>query len=295
MAYIGLKHPVFAPITSEPANSLPTYGTGLVVGMAIAADVSIELSDAKLAADDTIAEIENGFVSGTITMGVDDLSDAVLKAWLGVQDASLGGEATLREAATYDSPQGGFGYYRVRKKAGVRSYRAFWYHKTKWGQPGENAATKPNGSIEWQTPTIEGEIMTALDLASSWRDQATFTNEADAIAWLDGLAGVPTTESTGLSALELTGTGGTLSPSFASGVRYYTFDGVTATAVTVKATAAEHTLKLYVDGVFAQNLTSGDASDSIAMASVGSKKLTITAQELGKTVQTTEIVVVKTA
>jgi hypothetical protein len=294
MAYIGLKHPVFAPIATEPANSLPTYGTGLVVGMAIAADVSIELSDAKLAADDTIAEIENGFVSGTISMGVDDVSDAVLKAWLGVQDASLGGEATLREAATYDSPEGGFGYYRVRKKAGVRSYRAFWYHKTKWGMPGENAATKPDGSIEWQTPTIEGEIMTALDLASSWRDQATFTSEADAIAWLDGLAGVPTSESTGLSGLEMAGAGGTLSPAFAAGVRYYTFDGVTATGVTVKATAADHSLKLYVDGVFSQNLTSGQASDTIAMAEVGSKKLTVIAQELGKTSQVTEIVVVKT-
>lgn len=292
MAYIGLKHPVFAPIATEPASSLPTYGTGLVVGMAIAADVSIELSDAKLAADDTIAEIENGFVSGTISMGVDDVSDAVLKAWLGLQEASLGGEATLRSAATYDSPEGGFGYYRVRKKAGVRSFRAYWYHKTKWGMPGENAATKPDGSIEWQTPTIEGEIMTALDTAASWRDEATFDAEADAIAWLDGLAGVPTSVSTGLSGLELAGTGGTLSPSFGAAVRYYTFGGVTATAVTVTPTAADHTIKLYVDGVYSQDIVSGEASTSIAMA-VGTKKLTITAQELGKSVQTTEIIVEK--
>lgn len=292
MAYIGLKHPVFAPIATDVSGSLPTYGTGLVVGMAIGADVSIELSDAKLAADDTIAEIENGFVSGTISMNVDDISDAALIAWLGIQESTLGGEATLREAATYDSPEGGFGYYRVRKKAGVRSYRAYWYHKTKWGMPGESAATKPDGSIEWQTPTIEGEIMTALDTAASWRDQATFTNEADAIAWLDGLAGVPTSVSTGLSALSLTGTNGTLSPAFGAAVRYYTFGGVTATAVTVTPTAASHTIKLYVDGVYSQDIVSGEASTSIAMA-VGTKKLTITAQELGKTVQTTEIIVEK--
>lgn len=292
MAYIGLKHPVFAPIATDVSGSLPTYGTGLVVGMAIGADVSIELSDAKLAADDTIAEIENGFVSGTISMNVDDLSDAALKAWLGVQESTLGGKATLREAATYDSPEGGFGYYRVRKKGGTRSYRAYWYHKTKWGMPGENAATKPDGSIEWQTPTVEGEIMTALDSAASWRDQATFTNEADAIAWLDGLAGVPTSVSTGLSGLELVGTGGTLSPSFGADVRYYTFGGVTATGVTVTPTAANHTIKLYIDGVYSQDIVSGEASASIPMA-VGTKKLTITAQELGKAVQTTEIIVEK--
>lgn len=292
MAYIGLKHPVFAPITDEPAGQLPAYGTGLVVGMAIAADVNIELSDSKLPADDIIAEIEKGFTSGTITMGIDDLSDAAQKAWLGSREASLGGQATIRDAATYDSPEGGFGYYRVRKKAGKRSFRAYWYHKTKWGTPSENAATKPDGSIEWQTPTVEGSIMAVNDEANSWRDHVTFDNEADAIAWLDELANVPVSESAGLSALEMVGTGGTLSPTFAAGVRYYTFAGVTASAVTVKATAADHVLRLYVDGIYEQDLVSGTASASIAIAA-GSKKLTITAQELGKTVQTTEIIVVK--
>ena len=71
----------------------------------------------------------------------------------------------------------------------------------------------------------------------------TFDNEADAVAWLDGLANVPTSESTGLSGLELVGSGGTLSPAFAAGSEYYTFDGVTAAGITVKATAADHVLK----------------------------------------------------
>ena len=169
MAYIGLKHPVFAPIVTEPANSLPTYGTGLVVGMALAADVSIELSDAKLPADDTIAEIDNSFVSGEITVGVDDLADDVLMSWLGNQIATLNGKPTIRSASTYEAPNGGFGYYRVRKKQGVRSYRAYWYHKTKWGMPSESAATKPDGSIEWQTPEVVGTILAAQDGINSWR------------------------------------------------------------------------------------------------------------------------------
>jgi hypothetical protein len=294
MAYIGLKHPVFAPIATEPANSLPTYGTGFVVGKAILANLSKELSDSVLPADDGIAEVDNSFIKGTITLGVDDLSDDVLKGFLGYRDASLGGRATIRAASTYEAPNGGFGYYRVRKKNGVRTIRAYWYHKTKWGMPSEEAATKPDGSIEWQTPELEGTVMPLQDEDITWQDIVTFDNEMDAIAWLDGLANVPISESTGLSGLELTGTGGTLSPAFDAGVRYYTFDGVSAAAVTVKATAADHTLRLYIDGVFSQNLTSGEASDSISVA-LGSKKLTITAQELGKTVQTTEIIVVKTA
>jgi hypothetical protein len=96
----------------------------------------------------------------------------------------------------------------------------------------------------------------------------------------------------GLTALSLTGTGGTLAPAFGAAVRSYAFTGVTAASVTVTATAANHTLKLYVDGVFTQTLTSGSASSAIAM-SIGSKKLTILAYEAGKTIQVTEIVVQK--
>ncbi len=190
MAYIGLKHPVFAPITAEPASSLPTYGAGLVVGHAIAANVTIELSESKLPADDMIVEIDNSFVSGTISTGIDDLSDEVLQAWLGNKKVTVGGVDVIRSAANYEAPEGGFGYYRVRKKNGVRSFRAYWYYKTKWGMPSEEAATKPDGSIEWQTPSIEGAIMTAQDADNSWRDMATFATEAEAVAWLEELANI---------------------------------------------------------------------------------------------------------
>lgn len=190
MAYIGLKHPVFAPIATEPSGLLPTYGTGLVVGRAIAANVAIELSDSKLAADDMIAEVDNSFISGTITTGIDDLSDEALQGWLGAKKVVVGGVDVIRSAATYEAPNGGFGYYRVRKKNGVRSYRAYWYYKTKWGMPSEDAATKPNGTIEWQTPTVEGTIMTVSDSDNTWRDQATFATDAEAVAWLDELANI---------------------------------------------------------------------------------------------------------
>lgn len=101
--------------------------------------------------------------------------------------------------------------------------------------------------------------------------------------------------SSGLSDLSLTGTGGALTPSFVNTTYFYSFSGVTATSVTVMATAASHTLKLFVDGVYSQDLVSGSASAGIAMSAVGSKKLTILAYESGKTQKIYEIVVVKTA
>jgi phi13 family phage major tail protein len=294
MAYIGLKHPVFAPIATEPAGALPTYGTGLVIGMAMSANVTLMRSDSKLSADDRVAEYDNSLISANIVLGIDDLSDDAQKEFLGEQEASLNGEATIRAGGNFEAPTGGFGYYRVRKKNGIRTIRAYWYHKTKWGMPSEEATTKPDGSVEWQTPTVEGLAMLSNDETAALRDWKTFSSEADAIAWLNGLANIPVEASTGLSGLSLTGTGGALSPAFGSAIRYYTFGGVTGASVNVTATAADHTLKLYADGVFVENLTSGSASSSIPL-DVGTKKLTIVVQETGKTSQITEIIVVKTA
>lgn len=103
------------------------------------------------------------------------------------------------------------------------------------------------------------------------------------------------TASTGLSDLSLTGTGGELSPAFDNGVYSYAFDGVTGTSVTVTPTAADHTLKLYVDGVYTETLTTAEASSAISITTVGTKKISITAQESGKTTLVYEIVVIKTA
>lgn len=98
--------------------------------------------------------------------------------------------------------------------------------------------------------------------------------------------------STGLTNLALSGTGGTLSPAYAAGTRYYTFNGVTATKVSVTATGAGQTIKMFVDGAYVQDLASGAATD-VAIAAVGSKKITIIANESDKAPKIYEIVVVK--
>ncbi|MDF2510468.1 MAG: outer capsid protein Hoc [Herbinix sp.] len=98
--------------------------------------------------------------------------------------------------------------------------------------------------------------------------------------------------SSGLTGLALTGTGGALTPTFANGTYLYAFSGVTATSVTVTATAAGQTLKLFINGEYSQDLTSGAASAAIPML-IGSKKLTILANEDGKTQKMYEVVVVK--
>lgn len=98
--------------------------------------------------------------------------------------------------------------------------------------------------------------------------------------------------SSGLTGLSLTGTAGALTPTFSNGTYLYAFSGVTATSVTVTATAAGQTIKLFVNGEYVQDLTSGAASAAIPMT-VGSKKITILANENNKTQKMYEVVVVK--
>lgn len=190
MAKIGLKYGVFAPIISEPAGQLPVYGTGLVVGHMMQANLTVEYSDSRLIADDTVVETDRSFIRGTLSVMVDDVSDEALKNWLGLEAIDDNGNTILRSAGNYVPPNGGFGYIRVIKKGDSRKFKAYWYHKTMWVMPSENASTKPDGAIEWQTPTVEGNIMALADNDATWRDEVTFDTEAEARAWLDEKANI---------------------------------------------------------------------------------------------------------
>lgn len=273
MAKLGLKYPVWKGLTSGQ------------IADAIQADITIELNSAKLYASDALKEYDNSFKSGKITLGIDDLSDTVQAELLGhtVVDGEITAAST--DAAAYV----GIGFYGKKKVAGVAKYRAIWIPQVMFSEPNDSNKTKGEAA-DFATPSLEGTIV--ADSTGVWKIEKSFTTEADAIAYLNTKAGIPVSASTGLSALSMTGLGGTLSPAFGAATRYYTYGGVTAASVTVTATAVAHTISLYADGVFVQTLVSGSASAAVAMA-VGTKKLTIVAQETGKQSQTTEIVVVK--
>jgi len=278
MAKIGLKYPVYKS----------TSGAG-TIAKAIQADIAITTNDVKLYADDAIAESDVSFASGTLTLGIDELSDDIIEILLGHVKGDVSEElvANINDL----NPYVGVGFYGVKVVNGTRKYRAIYLPKIKFAEPADNLATKGE-TLAFGTDSLVGTIFP--DDNGDWKQEKTFALESDAIAYLQTKAGIATSASTGLSALSMTGTGGTLSPAFGAAVRYYTFGGVTGASVTVTATAANHTIKLYVDGVYSQELASGAASAAITMA-IGTKKLTLVAYEAGKSSQTTEIVVVKTA
>ena len=75
MAKIGLKHLVAAEIDTQEIGTAPTYKTGFKIGKMMSAELSIEVAENPLYADDGVAETDKSFTSGTITIGIDDFGD----------------------------------------------------------------------------------------------------------------------------------------------------------------------------------------------------------------------------
>lgn len=190
MAKIGLRTSIFAPITSEPVNAMPVYGTAVTGHERMTSmSVSWTKSDAKLYADDVIAEADNGVTGAEIEMGVDDLSEEFEISALGVHEDSVDGY--LEDTDDVGTP-GGYGYVQVRVYKGVRKYVANWFYKVLFGKSDEEDTTKGE-SVEFSTPTVTGIAQGVFNDASGkakFRRRKEFATYAEALAFLRALAGI---------------------------------------------------------------------------------------------------------
>lgn len=151
MATIGLDKLVFAPIT-EDENGAEMYGTPEPLAKAISAELSVELAEATLYADDGAAEIVKEFKSGTLSLGIDDIGVAVASKLTG---ATIDKNHVLVSGSNDSGNPVAVGF-RAKKANG--KYRYFWLYKVKFGIPATNLATKGD-SITFSTPTIEGTVL----------------------------------------------------------------------------------------------------------------------------------------
>lgn len=151
MATIGLDRLYYAKIT-EGSTGDETYATPVALAKAISAELSIELSEAILYADDGPAEVVKEFKSGTLSLGVADIGVAAAQDLTG---AALDSNNVLISASEDGGDPVAIGF-RAQKSNG--SYRYFWLYRVKFGVPATNLATKGD-SITFSTPTIEGTVM----------------------------------------------------------------------------------------------------------------------------------------
>lgn len=193
MAFVGLRYPVAAPVATEVSGSGLTYSAGFVVGKAISANITKNRNTNPLYADDAIAENDNGVTGMTIEFGVDDVMDDVRSQLLGLVAVTGTGTAIDHYDETdAAAPYVGFGYIRVRRKAGATTYQGVWFHKVQFGEDNEASQTKGE-SIEWQTPTLNGTVFGVQNDSTGaikYREVKPFTSEADAKTWLNTKAGI---------------------------------------------------------------------------------------------------------
>jgi len=148
---IGLDKLYYAKIT-ESEEGEETYGAPTVLAKAIKADLSIELAEAFLYADDGIAEAVKDFKSGKLTLGVDDIGITVAADLTGATTDENGVLISASENIGQPVAVG----FRAQKPDG--RYRFFWLYRVKFGFPAANLQTKGD-SITFQTPTLEGTVM----------------------------------------------------------------------------------------------------------------------------------------
>ena len=151
MATIGLDKLYYAKIT-EDANGNETYATPAPLAKAMTADLTVELAEATLYADDGAAEMVKEFKSGTLSLGVDDLGATIASDLTGATIDSSGVIISTAEDGGAPVAVG----FRAKKANG--KYKYYWLYRVKFGIPATNLATKGD-SITFSTPTIEGTIL----------------------------------------------------------------------------------------------------------------------------------------
>lgn len=190
-ANVGMRYPVYAPVSAYTPGSAITYGAGAVVAEAISASVSWNRADGRFYGDDVELDSENGVLGYTISFEPSGLSDAVRAALMGETLATSDYE--INDNA---SPDVGFGYIRVMRTSGTSGvttkYEGWWYRKLKFGISSEETRTKEQ-SIEWRVPTLEG-IGAGVNIDNSGKLKfaihRSFDTFSAAQTWLNSLAGI---------------------------------------------------------------------------------------------------------
>lgn len=174
MAKVGLRGLTYAIIGTGGA-----YGTPTSMGKGITASVSANNADAKLYADDTLAESDSSFISATVSMTVDDDRAPVMAALLGHTYNETNKEIVrnVNDVAPY------VGIGRIIRKvvSNVPEWKVEFLRKVKFAEPSQEENTKAD-SVEFGTTTIEG--VAYADEDGAWSKSATFTTLELAQAYL---------------------------------------------------------------------------------------------------------------
>lgn len=175
MATVGLKDLYMATITE--AAGVETFGVPKRLAKAIKAEISVEVAEGVLYADDAVDEIIKEFVKGSIKLNVNDLEPADVAAILGQY---IDNDKVIFAGENDEPPYIALGF-RAKKPSGGK-YRYLWLYKTKFKIPNENFETKGDG-VNFITPELEGEFI-KRDKDGMWKaDYTGLPTDTVATSW----------------------------------------------------------------------------------------------------------------
>ena len=187
MATVGLDSLYYAKITEDQEGN-ETYGAPKILAKAITAELSIELVEAILYANDGASEIVKEFKSGTLSLGIDDIGALVAQDLTGCKIDSNNVVVSRSEDAGSPVAVG----FRAKKANG--KYRYFWIYRVIFSVPATSLATKGD-SITFSSPTIEGIVFRRNKLDGEnkhpWKAEVTEGDNGVAqetvITWFSGV------------------------------------------------------------------------------------------------------------
>ena len=185
MAKIGLNNFRYSVLT-EAADGTPSYAGAVKPAKAVSCSVTVNNNDAKLYADDALAESDTSFSNGTVTMGIDEDDLTTMAALLGhtITDGEI-----VRNAEDV-APYIGLGRVVTKMIGGNYKYKVEILYKVKFSEPSQDNTTKGE-SIEFGTTEIEGTIATLAN--GDWSKAKQFDTKEAAISYLESAFAAPTT------------------------------------------------------------------------------------------------------
>lgn len=181
MAGIGLKCFGFARLVSE-TDGARTYGTGMLVGKAIQANLQWQTDDSKLFADDAVAETYNGITGLEIDATADDLTPEMEMLMLGTEKDD---ETEEYWDGGDPGPVGAYGYIRVLQRGNFSLFRVEIIPKITFRRNNEDMQTKGQ-NVTWGTASVHGSAAAVFSSAgkSRFRKKKYFSTWEAAYAYL---------------------------------------------------------------------------------------------------------------
>ena len=199
MAIIGCSYLKYAKYANSQGTI--TYSEGGTAAKLVSVDVSLDTAnDNDFYADNAIDESDRVFAGGTLTVKTNDLPDAVAKVLLGLQEAAIGTIAGITDSGVkeifFDNrqvvPYLGVGMVIKHQRAGVPAWTGIILNKVMFSVPNDAAETQGK-TISWQTPELSGTIMRDDSANQTWKQQATFTTEDQALAYVNARLSISST------------------------------------------------------------------------------------------------------